>query len=185
MTLTRRATLVGLAVTAAVFVAGQHFAHAQDKPQPIIFVLDRAKVALPGLRVSLADLYAGVHAAYPDEHRYAVDNMWTHAPIEELLPGLRRIAESMPPAPSHMLWMNWGQGAANAGPARPDMAYSVEDDTYVALYAVWQDPGLDADCVAWATGHIALPRMLRAGLLLDLAGVVLIVGSVWTIAAIV
>lgn len=127
-------------------------------------VLDRAKVALPGLRVSLADLYAGVHAAYPDEHRYAVDNMWTHAPIEELLPGLRRIAASMPPAPSHMLWMNWGQGAANAGPARPDMAYSVEDDTYVALYAVWQDPGLDEECVAWATGHMRDMAPLASGI---------------------
>ena len=35
--------------------------------------------------------------------------------------------------------------------ARPDMAYSVEDDTYIALYAVWQDPALDAGCVSWAT----------------------------------
>ena len=42
------------------------------------------------------DLYAGVHAQYPDDHRYAVDNMWTHAPVDELLPGLRRIAETLP-----------------------------------------------------------------------------------------
>ena len=28
--------------------------------------------------------------SYPDDHRYAVDNMWTHAPVAELLPGLRR-----------------------------------------------------------------------------------------------
>ena len=34
-----------------------------------------------------------------------------------------------------MLWMNWGPS-----PQRPDMAYSVEDDTYIALYGVWQDP---------------------------------------------
>ena len=72
--------------------------------------LDRAKLALPYVPVELADLYAGAHAAYPDGHRYSADNMWTHAPIEELLPGLRRIAETMPPAPSHMLWMNWGPG---------------------------------------------------------------------------
>jgi FAD/FMN-containing dehydrogenase len=127
-------------------------------------VLDRAKLALPGLRVTLNDLYAGVHAAYPDEHRYAVDNMWTHAPIEDLLPGLRRIAETMPPAPSHMLWMNWGHGATQAGPARPDMAYSVEDDTYMALYAVWQDPALDAVCVAWATETMRDLEPLASGI---------------------
>lgn len=110
----------------------------------------RAKLAVPYVEGALDDLYAGVHAAYPDEHRYATDNMWTHAPVERLLPGLRRIAETMPGAPSHMLWMNWGPGATPA-PARPDMAYSCEDDTYIACYAVWQDPAEDEACVAWAT----------------------------------
>jgi FAD/FMN-containing dehydrogenase len=94
--------------------------------------IDRAKTAIPHLPVGLEDLYAGVHAAYPDQHRYSADNMWTHAPVADLLPGLRRIAETMPPAPSHMLWMNWGPGstaapAVTAGPstggtARPGRA---------------------------------------------------------------
>src|SRR3712207_6459759 len=44
-------------------------------------------------------------------------------------------------------------------------------------------PGTGPNAIAWATGHIALPRMLRAGLLLDLAGVPLMVGIVWIIAA--
>lgn len=113
----------------------------------------RAKLAVPHVRGELSDLYAGVHAAYPDEHRYATDNMWTHAPARELLPGLRRIAETLPPAPSHMLWMNWGPGATPA-PARPDMAYSMEDDTYVACYAAWRDPADDDACVDWATSRM-------------------------------
>ncbi len=44
--------------------------------------------------------------------------MWTHAPVEQLLPGLRRIADTLPAAPSHMLWMNWGP-APTAAVARP------------------------------------------------------------------
>ncbi len=44
--------------------------------------------------------------------------------------------------------------------------------------------GTGPNAIGWATGHIAMPRMLRAGLLLDIAGVVLIVGVVWAIAAI-
>ena len=44
--------------------------------------------------------------------------------------------------------------------------------------------GTGPNAIAWATGHIALPRMLRAGLILDLAGVPLMVGIVWMIAAI-
>jgi hypothetical protein len=111
----------------------------------------------------MADLYAGVHAAYPDEHRYAADNLWTHAPVEELLPGLRRIADTMPPAPSHMLWMNWGPGSTPA-PERPEMAFSVEDDTYIAAYGVWRDPAEDAANVAWATDRMREMEHLATGI---------------------
>jgi len=43
--------------------------------------------------------------------------------------------------------------------------------------------GTGPNAIAWATGHIALPRMLKAGLLLDIAGVPLMVGTVWMMAA--
>jgi sodium-dependent dicarboxylate transporter 2/3/5 len=45
--------------------------------------------------------------------------------------------------------------------------------------------GTGPNAIAWATGHISLPRMLKAGLLLDLAGVPLMVGIVWMIAALI
>ncbi|MGF1550721.1 MAG: SLC13 family permease [Sphingomonadaceae bacterium] len=44
--------------------------------------------------------------------------------------------------------------------------------------------GTGPNAIAWATGHIALPRMLKAGLVLDLVGAPLIVAAVWTVAAI-
>jgi FAD/FMN-containing dehydrogenase len=122
-------------------------------------VREQAKLAAPNVEVQLADLYAAVHASYPDDHRYAVDNMWTHAPAEELLPGLRRIAETMPGAPSHMLWMNWG-----SSPPRPEMAYSVEDDTYIALYAVWQEAEEDDANVAWAADRMGEMEHLASGI---------------------
>jgi len=126
-------------------------------------VLDRAKVGLPNVPVTMEDLYAGSHAIYPDGHRYAADNMWTHASAEQLLPGIRRIAATMPPAPAHMLWMNWQPGPA-PGPARPDMAYSVEDDTYVALYGVWSDAREDATGVAWVTERMREMETLASGI---------------------
>jgi FAD/FMN-containing dehydrogenase len=122
-------------------------------------VRERAKLAVPNVEVALPDLYAAVHESYPDAHRYAVDNMWTHAPVEQLLPGLRRIAETLPEAPSHMLWMNWGPS-----PVRPAMAYSVEDETYIALYAVWADPARDAANVAWATENMRALEPLASGI---------------------
>jgi FAD/FMN-containing dehydrogenase len=125
--------------------------------------LDRAKVALPNVPATMADFYAGSHAIYPDDHRYAADNMWTHATAEELLPGIRRIAETMPPAPSHMLWMNWQPGPTRQ-PDRPDMAYSVEDDTYIALYGVWSDAADDASNVAWVTDRMRDMDELSTGI---------------------
>lgn len=121
--------------------------------------LDRAKAAAPNVEVRLADLYAAAHASYPDGSRYAVDNMWTHAAAEDLLPGLRRIAETIPEAPSHMLWMNWGPS-----PERPDMAYSVEDDIYIAVYGVWEDPRDDVANVAWAAERMGEMAHLSSGI---------------------
>jgi FAD/FMN-containing dehydrogenase len=156
-----------IAVTGPVLVDSEQEAREAVAVLESCSVLDRAKLALPYVPGELADLYAGAHAAYPDGHRYAADNMWTHAPIEQLLPGLRRIAETMPRAPSHMLWMNWqphSSPGATPAPERPDMAYSVEDDTYIALYGVWQDPSEDVAGVAWATERMREMEPFASGI---------------------
>lgn len=63
------------------------------------------------------------------------------------------------------------------------------DPILLALPAAWAaswgfmlPAGTGPNAIGWATGHIALPRMLKAGLLLDLAGIPLMVGAVWLIA---
>lgn len=43
--------------------------------------------------------------------------------------------------------------------------------------------GTGPNAIAWATGRIELKRMVGAGLLLDLAGIVLIVGVCWAVAS--
>ncbi|MBA2466855.1 MAG: DASS family sodium-coupled anion symporter [Sphingomonas sp.] len=65
------------------------------------------------------------------------------------------------------------------------------DPILLALPAAWAaswgfmlPSGTGPNAIAWATGHIALPRMLKAGFLIDLAGVPLMVGMVWLIAAV-
>ncbi len=122
-------------------------------------VLDRAKVSLPNVAMTLEDMFAGSAFIYPDEHRWVTDNMWTHAPVEDLLPGLRRIAETLPGAPSHMLWMNWG-----VSPQRPDMAYSIEDETYIACYAASPGPEGDAVNASWSTERMREMEPLASGI---------------------
>jgi sodium-dependent dicarboxylate transporter 2/3/5 len=56
-----------------------------------------------------------------------------------------------------------------------------------ALAASWGfmlPAGTGPNAIAWATGRIALPRMVAAGLLLDIAGALLLVGVVWAVAAV-
>lgn len=55
-----------------------------------------------------------------------------------------------------------------------------------ALAASWGfmlPAGTGPNAIAWATGRIALPRMVAAGFALDVAGVFLLVGTVWGIAS--
>jgi sodium-dependent dicarboxylate transporter 2/3/5 len=57
-----------------------------------------------------------------------------------------------------------------------------------ALAASWGfilPAGTGPNAIAWATGRIRIERMVAAGALLDVAGVVLIVGVVWGVAALV
>jgi FAD/FMN-containing dehydrogenase len=146
----------GIMVTAPVFAdsyaqALRDMRFMKTRPKGASFVT-------PLLPLPLSWLYGGVMTHYPNNHNYAVDNMWTHATAEELTPGLRRVAQTLPPPPSHMLWMNWAPPAA-----RPDMAYSLEDKTYIALYGVWS--GDDKGGAShWAQDNMAAMAHLSSGM---------------------
>ena len=129
-----------IAVTAPVLVddAGRG-ARRRSRSSQSCPALGAAKLNVPYVELALADLYAGVHASYPDEHRYAVDNMWTSAPAADLTARPRADRrDTARRAVAHAV-DELGPGL-DARAAERDMAYSVEDDTYIALYAVWQDP---------------------------------------------
>lgn len=50
-----------------------------------------------------------------------------------------------------------------------------------ASWGFMMPSGTGPNAIAWASGHIALPKMVKAGFLLDLAGIPLIVGAVWLV----
>lgn len=52
-----------------------------------------------------------------------------------------------------------------------------------ASWGFMMPSGTGPNAIAWASGHIALPKMVRAGFLLDLAGIPLIVGVIWLVGA--
>lgn len=118
-----------------------------------------ASVALPFIPFPLGRMTRQTMEHYPAGHHYAVDNMWTSAAIDDLMPGLMRIKQTLPQAPSHMLWMNWAPP-----PVRPDMAYSLEDDIYIALYGVWKEPADRAHTEDWARSNMAAMAPYATGI---------------------
>lgn len=54
---------------------------------------------------------------------------------------------------------------------------------FAASWGFMLPAGTGPNAIAWATGHVSLTRVLKAGFLVDLAGIFLIVGVVWSVAA--
>ncbi|WP_030988328.1 FAD-binding oxidoreductase [Streptomyces sp. NRRL S-1813] len=94
----------------------------------------------------------GTDPHYDETKRYLADNMWTHASFDDLWPNFEEMLKTWPPAPSHLVMFNWG--GHEGQPARPSMAYSVEDELYYALYAAWTDPADDSTYTRWVTDHM-------------------------------
>ena len=146
-------------------VTGPVLAGTEDEAREALAILDtcpardRAIAANRCVPADFADLVGASRLLFPDGNRFAVDNMWTSAAADELVPGLRRIHETLPPEPSHAMWMNWGPS-----PERPDMAYSVEDDVYIALYASWRDPADDARYASWPAERMRDMEHLATGI---------------------
>lgn len=110
----------------------------------------KASLTLPLVPMSLGMVMsAGEKTLFLPDTRWTADNMWMDTPIDPLLPAIRRIADTQPAAPSHVLWLNW-----NAPPSRPDMAFSLEGRTYLALYGGLRGDNPAPADVSWATDHM-------------------------------
>ena len=151
----------------AIAIASPVFAESEEEATKALAVLgtcpvaDQAIINLPYAPTNLANWYAAIMNNYPKGHRYIADNMFTSASAEELLPGIRKIIETMPPHPSHFIFTGW-----NPSPDRADMVYGLEDEIYLALYTVWQDPADDERYRDWARANMAAMSHLATGIAL-------------------
>ena len=151
-----------------VMVAGPTLADSEEQARDDLRLLESCPVRSRALEAPAPSLVAtdvvrmvqDNEELYPPGWRYAADNMWTHAPIDDLLPGLRRIAQTLPAAPSHLMWMNWGR----PWPQRPDMSFSSEDLIYLAVYGISADPAQDAANVSWVTEQMRAMEPLASGI---------------------
>lgn len=149
----------------AIVLASPVFADTEKEARDAFGILDRcpivdkALIAVPYAPVEMPAWYEAVMSNYLADHRYTADNMWTSASAEALLPGIHRILDTMPPHPSHFLWLMWGPS-----PRRQDMAYSLEDEVYLALYAGWENAADDAEYADWPRSNMAAMAPLASGI---------------------
>ncbi len=151
----------GITIASPVFADSEDEAAKALAPLGSCPVVDKAIVGLPYAPTTLANWYTAVMTSYPKGHRYIADSMFTSASAEELLPGIRRIIETMPPHPSHFIFTGW-----KTAPSRTDMVYGLEDDIYMALYTIWQDPADDERYRDWAASNMAAMSHLATGIAL-------------------
>jgi FAD/FMN-containing dehydrogenase len=76
-----------------------------------------------------------------------------------LMPHLKAIAGTMPPPPAHMLWLNW-QPPKRSG----EMAFSMEDQVYLALYGAWKKPKQAPQYENWAADLMQSMEPLATGI---------------------
>jgi FAD/FMN-containing dehydrogenase len=122
-------------------------------------IKNKATVSIPAFNPGIEMLYKSAMTHYPSNHHWGVDNMWTHASFDDLLPFIKNIADTLPPAPSHFLWLNWYPGNLKA-----DMAYSKEDDLYLALYSCWKDKKDTSKYGSWAAETMRKMEHLSVGI---------------------
>jgi FAD/FMN-containing dehydrogenase len=147
-------------VTAPVMADSQEEARAALALLETCPVLGKAVMREVNIVTELDGLLQGAEdLLYPQGAHYAADNMWTNASVDALLPGMHKIAETLPPAPSHMMWMLWGPTQP-----RPPMSFSMESDLYIALYGISQDAAGEATSQSWVTERMRELEHLADGI---------------------
>ena len=122
-------------------------------------VRKKAFFRMPYVPMGMNWMYRFAMTHYPSDHHWGVDNMWTRAHIDALMPFLKGLTEELPPAPAHWLWLNWQPPVR-----RSNMAFSVEDRIYIALYGSWKSPADTARYQFWARDWMKKMAHLASGI---------------------
>jgi hypothetical protein len=113
-------------------------------------VLDQAWVADICVPTSVIEEGPFMDAQNPRGLRYHTDCVWTDADAGELVPRLRNMFATLPTEQSFCIWYGWSP----AGPL-PDMAFSMEGNVYIAVYAMNEEPSEDAKVRGWVNERMA------------------------------
>ncbi|MFD4557290.1 FAD-binding oxidoreductase [Streptomyces sp. NPDC058469] len=131
-------------VTAAAFCAGGAGPEMLEPLEKAPF-LRHALRRVERVPATLDDLYALSDTLTPQGNRYAVDGVWTGAPVAEVLYAGRDVLDGLPNRESFLLWMLWGGQAT-----RENACWSTQARLYFSPNAVWRDLADDLAAETWA-----------------------------------
>jgi FAD/FMN-containing dehydrogenase len=122
-------------------------------------VLDQAIVRDFCIPTSIAEENPMMDAQNPKGLRYHTDCLWTDASAEDLLPRLQPLFATLPTEPSFCIWYGWA-------PKRQlkDMAFSMEGNVYVAVYAMCDTAEEDDGVKDWLQQRMAALAPVAKGL---------------------
>lgn len=101
----------------------------------------------PSQPTAFRELNEGAGATWPAEHRYAVDTLWSPETYETQLARSARLIARAPSENSLVLIPV--EPAAPDPDGRRNMAFSVLGESYLAAYAIWDDPAADEINTRW------------------------------------
>lgn len=148
-------TPVGIRTLICAFASDHDRAEAALAPFADPALTDAALDVDPPRPAALTELYARTDPSPPRAHRCLADNMWTPAPYEtQLAHAAHLIADSPSPESSLLIPVD---------PVTPDphgerlrtMAFPAPGDSYVAVFAVWDDPAEDGPNIRWLRDTVA------------------------------
>ncbi|MFJ9901791.1 FAD-binding oxidoreductase [Streptomyces sp. NPDC101152] len=110
---------------------------------------------------SFEDLYSASSGFWPRGHRNVVDTLWSDTGYETLLPALAASVADAPSEQSLVLAPLWP--ASQDRTLSHDMAFSVLGETYVAPFAIWDDPAADTANTRWLRDTMRAVEPYRTG----------------------
>ncbi|MGW2826702.1 FAD-binding oxidoreductase [Streptomyces sp. NPDC001443] len=118
---------------------------------------DRALYRKADRPTTFEDLYETASRSWQPGHRNAVDTLWSDTGYTTLLPALAAQVASAPSEQSLVLAPLWP--ASRDRTRAEGMAFSILGETYLAPFAIWDDPAADAENTRWLrdTMHIVEP----------------------------
>lgn len=149
----------GIEAVAPIFADSEDELHEATKFMENSPIKNKAYFRTPFIPTGVKMMYRFAMTHYPDNHCWGVDNMWTNASINELMPFIKEIAETLPPPPSHFLWLNWQPPIRQT-----EMAFSMEDKIFLSLYGGWKSSNETKKYGNWATNLMKKMSQLETGI---------------------